>query len=132
MEKAQVQNTTTVPASSKRMGNYGDGGAKSIQIDQWSRKSHSPKNVLNRSLYLMMVPYLLLFSLFTVVPVVMSFALGFTYFNILETPKWVGWNNYLDLFLNDPIFIIAVKNLDYSPDNRADRVHVIVRRRLAY
>lgn len=65
---------------------------------------------LNRSLYLMMVPYLLLFSLFTVVPVVMSFALGFTYFNILETPKWVGWNNYLDLFLNDPIFIIAVKN----------------------
>ncbi|HOA78439.1 MAG: sugar ABC transporter permease [Bacilli bacterium] len=112
MEKAQVQNTTTVPASSKRMGKLRRWWReKSIQIDQWSRKKpFRRKMYLNRSLYLMMVPYLLLFSLFTVVPVVMSFALGFTYFNILETPKWVGWNNYLDLFLNDPIFIIAVKN----------------------
>jgi multiple sugar transport system permease protein len=40
----------------------------------------------------------------------MSFLLGFTYFNMLEAPKWVGWQNYIDLFLNDPIFITAVQN----------------------
>ncbi len=81
------------------------------KFDLWSRKkSWRRKFYLNKSLYLMMIPYLLLFLTFTVVPVVMSFLLGFTYFNMLETPKWVGAQNYLDLFLNDPIFITAVKN----------------------
>lgn len=81
------------------------------KFDLWSRKkSWRRKFYLNKSLYLMMIPYLLLFLTFTVVPVVMSFLLGFTYFNMLETPKWVGAQNYLDLFLNDPIFITSVKN----------------------
>ncbi len=84
---------------------------KRIQIDKWSRKKpFRRKMYLNRSLYAMMTPYLLLFFAFTVAPVVMSFMLGFTYFNMLETPKWVGWDNYINLFLNDPIFITAVKN----------------------
>lgn len=81
------------------------------KFDLWSRKkAWRRKFYLNKSLYLMMLPYILLFITFTVVPVVMSFLLGFTYFNMLEAPSWVGWQNYLDLFLNDPIFITAVKN----------------------
>lgn len=81
------------------------------KMDRWSRKKPwRRKFYLNKSLYAMMTPYLLLFLTFTVVPVVMSFLLGFTYFNMLESPKWVGWDNYLNLFLNDPIFITAVKN----------------------
>lgn len=81
------------------------------KMDKWSRKKPwRRKFYLNKSLYAMMTPYLLLFLAFTVVPVIMSFLLGFTYFNLLETPKWVGWQNYLDLFLNDPIFITAIKN----------------------
>ena len=81
------------------------------KMDRWSRKKPwRRKFYLNKSLYAMMTPYLLLFLTFTVVPVVMSFLLGFTYFNMLEAPKWVGWNNYIDLFLNDPIFITAIKN----------------------
>ena len=81
------------------------------KFDQWSRKKPwRRKFYLNKSLYAMMTPYLLLFLAFTIAPVVMSFLLGFTYFNMLESPRWVGWDNYLDLFLNDPIFITAVKN----------------------
>lgn len=81
------------------------------KFDVWSRKKPwRRKFYLNKSLYAMMTPYLILFLIFTVVPVLMSFLLGFTYFNMLETPKWVGWRNYIDLFLNDPIFITAVKN----------------------
>lgn len=81
------------------------------KFDVWSRKkSWRRKFYLNKSLYAMMTPYLILFLAFTVVPVLMSFLLGFTYFNMLETPKWVGWRNYIDLFLNDPIFITAIKN----------------------
>ncbi|MGD9605081.1 MAG: carbohydrate ABC transporter permease [Bacilli bacterium] len=84
---------------------------KAIEIDHWSRKKpFRRKMYLNRSLYAMMAPYLVMFICFTVAPVIMSFLLGFTYFNMLEAPRWVGWQNYIDLFLNDPIFITAIKN----------------------
>ena len=81
------------------------------KIDDWSRKTPKRREIyLNRVLYLMMTPYLLLFILFTVLPVIMSFLLSFTDFNMLEFPTWRGWQNYLDLFLEDTIFITAVKN----------------------
>ena len=81
------------------------------KIDDWSRKTPKRREIyLNRILYLMMTPYLLLFILFTVLPVIMSFLLSFTDFNMLEFPTWRGWQNYLDLFLEDTIFITAVKN----------------------
>ncbi len=60
--------------------------------------------------YLFMAPYLLLFTLFTVLPVVISIGLSFTYFNGLETPEWIGLQNFYKLFLNDDIFITALKN----------------------
>lgn len=84
---------------------------KRIQIDYWSRKKpFRRKMYLNRTLYLMMLPYMIGFTLFTIAPVIMSLILGFTYFNMLEFPSWVGFNNYLTLFLNDDIFITAIKN----------------------
>src|SRR5690554_4239564 len=80
-------------------------------IDSWSKKKPLRRKLyLNRTLYLMMLPYVILFALFTVIPVVMSFLLSFTYFNILEAPRYIGWSNYLALFLDDEIFIIAIKN----------------------
>ncbi len=60
--------------------------------------------------YLFLAPYAIIFLTFTVVPVVVSLFLSFTYFNILETPKFIGWQNYIRLFLSDDIFLIAVKN----------------------
>ena len=38
------------------------------------------------------------------------FMLSFTYFNMLEFPRLVGWDNYSRLFLEDDVFLIAVKN----------------------
>ena len=64
----------------------------------------------NKASYIMMGPYFLLFFLFTVLPVVMSIILSFTYFNMLELPKFNGWDNYIKLFLNDDIFLISLKN----------------------
>src|SRR5690554_5842285 len=58
----------------------------------------------------MKAPFVILFTLFTVVPVVMSLVLGFTYYNVLETPRFIGFDNYLTLFLDDDIFIVALKN----------------------
>lgn len=63
-----------------------------------------------RTGYLMMVPYFLLFFLFTVLPVLISMGLSFTKFNMLEWPKFCGWDNYLKLLLNDDVFTKALKN----------------------
>ena len=60
--------------------------------------------------YLFMLPYLVLFFLFTVIPVVASVFLSLTYFNVLEAPDFVGLSNYFKLFLNDPLFLKSLNN----------------------
>lgn len=64
----------------------------------------------NKHYYLLMSPYMLIFFTFTVIPVVISLALSFFYFNMLEFPRFVGWQNYSRLFLGDDVFMIALKN----------------------
>jgi multiple sugar transport system permease protein len=64
----------------------------------------------HRDSYIMVAPFLIIFTVFTVFPVILSFILSFTYYNVLEFPKWIGWNNYVRLFTDDDIFLIAVKN----------------------
>ena len=58
----------------------------------------------------MLAPFFILFLIFTVLPVVLSIFLSFTDFNMLEMPNFKGVQNYLDLFLNDEIFILACQN----------------------
>lgn len=60
--------------------------------------------------YAMVAPFFILFLIFTVFPVILSMFLSLTEFNLLEMPKWVGFTNYIRLFLDDEIFILACKN----------------------
>ncbi|MBR6553692.1 MAG: sugar ABC transporter permease [Clostridia bacterium] len=64
----------------------------------------------NKVAYLMIAPFFILFTLFTIVPVVLSFLLSFTNFNLLEWPDFVLLDNYIRLFLDDDVFITAIKN----------------------
>ncbi|MDR0273030.1 MAG: sugar ABC transporter permease [Clostridiales bacterium] len=64
----------------------------------------------HKMLYLFLFPFLLIFATFTLAPVGISLGLSFTYFNVLEPPRWIGFTNYLNLFLSDDIFIIALRN----------------------
>ncbi|MBR2952446.1 MAG: sugar ABC transporter permease, partial [Clostridia bacterium] len=64
----------------------------------------------NKVAYLMIAPFMLLFIVFTVFPVFFSMFLSCTEFNMLEAPKWLGAANYIRLFLEDDIFILACKN----------------------
>ena len=64
----------------------------------------------NKVAYLMIAPFFILFALFTIVPVVLSFLLSFTNFNLLEWPDFVLLDNYIRLFLDDDVFITAIKN----------------------
>lgn len=60
--------------------------------------------------YLFIAPYGIFFFLFTVLPVAVAIVLSFTDYNMLEAPKWIGWDNYLRLFLVDDVYLIAIKN----------------------
>lgn len=60
--------------------------------------------------YFFVAPFMILFITFTVLPVITSIFYSFTYYNVLETPKFTGLNNYINLFLQDDVFLIALKN----------------------
>lgn len=60
--------------------------------------------------YTYLAPFIVIFTLFTLLPVLVSVFFSFTYYNVLEPPKWVFLQNYLKLFLNDDIFLISFKN----------------------
>ena len=64
----------------------------------------------NKTAYFMLAPFLLLFIIFTVLPVLLSIFLSLTDFNMLELPRIVGISNFMRLFLNDEIFILACQN----------------------
>lgn len=60
--------------------------------------------------YFMMSFWLVAFIIFTLIPVLSSVVLSFTNFNMLQPPRFIGIANYLRLFLEDDVFIIALKN----------------------
>jgi len=64
----------------------------------------------NKQSYFMMAPYFLLFFTFTVLPVAIAMGLSFTTFNILQPHKFVGWTNYIRLFLENEVFMVALQN----------------------
>lgn len=64
----------------------------------------------HKSKYLMILPFGLIFILFTFLPVVISIILSFTSFNMAEMPDFIGFENYINLLVQDDIFLIAVKN----------------------
>ena len=60
--------------------------------------------------YLMILPYMLIFTLFTFFPVALSVVFSFTDFNMMEWPNFIGISNYISLFFDDDIFLICCKN----------------------
>lgn len=64
----------------------------------------------NRQKYVLMLPFLIVFSIFVIVPILISVGLSFTDFNMLQTPRFTGLSNYIRMFLDDDVFVIAVRN----------------------
>ncbi len=64
----------------------------------------------NKEKYILMAPFLLVFFIFIIIPIACSLVLSTTNFNMLETPKFIGLDNYVRMFLDDTVFIGAVKN----------------------
>ncbi len=79
---------------------------KDMSKFQWTLKEMKRNGVA----YAMVAPFMILFTIFTVVPVLLSFVLSFTTFNMLEMPDFIFMDNYIRLFLDDDIFLKAVQN----------------------
>ncbi|MHA7176725.1 carbohydrate ABC transporter permease [Arthrobacter sp. Sr24] len=58
--------------------------------------------------YTFLLPWLLGFIVLTAGPMIYSLYLSFTNYNLFEAPKWIGFENYTDLFQDDR-FIQSVK-----------------------
>ena len=79
---------------------------KDLTMRQWIWKEMKRNWVA----YVMVAPYMILFTLFTIVPVVLSIFISFTDFNMLEMPNIVWLKNYVTLFFDDDVFLTACKN----------------------
>lgn len=55
--------------------------------------------------YLFLLPYLLLFTVFIIIPTGMAILLSFTNYNAVQAPEFVGLTNYINLLTQDTIFL---------------------------
>lgn len=85
-------------------------------MDIWNKKKSSREETLGRRIYnsrasyVLMAPFLLVFLVFVIIPMISSVFLSFTSFNMLQMPKFVGFDNYIRMFLEDDVFVKAIKN----------------------
>ncbi len=63
------------------------------------------KKIKKQPPWLLLTPYAALFAVFIVIPVAAAVLLSFTYFNTIEPPRFVGLQNYIDLFTTDSTFL---------------------------
>ncbi len=59
--------------------------------------------------YLFLLPWFGGMLLFTAGPLLASLYLSFTNFDLLQSPTWVGLENYIDLFTLDPRYLHALR-----------------------
>ena len=64
----------------------------------------------HKTCYFFLAPYAIIFTIFFIAPVIVSIYYGFTYFNVLQPPKFIFLRNYINLILADDIFLTAIKN----------------------
>ena len=81
-----------------------------------SRRPAEPKKPFlrdvrdNKQLYLLLLPFCVVFLLMFVIPIAASMVLSLTYYNMFNTPKFIGLANYNNQFLNDDEIFSAMKN----------------------
>ena len=81
------------------------------QIDRPVRPSKAARFLKREGANLVLLtPFTILFTLFTLVPIIAAIVLSFYYFNMTTTPTPVGFENYVRLFFDDNVFLIALRN----------------------
>jgi multiple sugar transport system permease protein len=100
-------------AKSASKGSEADKVDKMDKLNKWNKggKTPLPRRIYaSRACYFMLLPFFLLFLFMTVIPIGATVGLSFTDFNMLQAPRFIGWSNYITIFLEDDVFLIAVRN----------------------
>lgn len=63
-----------------------------------------------RTSYLMLSPFLIFFVMLLVIPIAIAMYLSFTGYDFFNKPAFVGFDNYIALFVEDAEFITALRN----------------------
>ncbi|MBO1005136.1 sugar ABC transporter permease [Pseudogracilibacillus auburnensis] len=77
-----------------------------LPVGRWKKLWMDVKR--NKISYFLMAPFLILFTMFTIIPIITSIFLSFSYYNIVEKPSFVGLSNYRLLFVDDDIFLQSI------------------------
>ena len=88
--------------------------------EQGRRGSKGPRRTTPQSLrrsqfkdkvapYLFLAPWLVGFLVITLGPMLVSLYLSFTDYSMLADPNWVGFDNYIKMFTNDPKYLESVR-----------------------
>lgn len=64
----------------------------------------------NASFYILLLPFMSLFFLFTVLPVLSSIVLSFSSYDMISAPSFYGLGNFLRMVTSDEVFPKAVRN----------------------
>lgn len=84
---------------------------KPVDVHKMSKLQYTWREMKkNKTGYLLLAPFYILFSIFIVLPVLLSIYYGFTIFDMLNPARFVWFDNYVRLFLDDDIFLLAIKN----------------------
>ncbi len=95
------------------LGSGGVGGGNGKRNKLWQPRRLTREEWRNLRLGLLFIsPWLLGFLAFTLYPMLASLYYSFTDFKILEAPRWVGLDNYIQMF-KDPLFWKALSNTFY-------------------
>lgn len=60
--------------------------------------------------YLMLAPFFLFFFLLLLLPILISMVLSFTSYDFFNSPAFVGFDNFITLFVEDSEFVTALEN----------------------
>ena len=74
------------------------------------KKVSFSQDALRLPFIVMLLPFLILFFVFTLIPIAASVVLSFFDYDVVNIPGFVGLGNYLKMFVNDYEFPIAVGN----------------------
>ena len=75
---------------------------KKSGFKEWMRK--------NGTGYAFLLPFLILFAVFVIVPVAVAMYYSLTNYNMIQPARFVGMSNYSQLILDDDVFLISLKN----------------------
>lgn len=78
--------------------------------------------------FLFLLPYLLVFTVFIILPICVAVVLSFTDFNTVQMPNFVGFNNYINL-ANTGLHLHAVCITEYGyicTDCRTWRILLVI------